>query len=111
MTKLPKISHLNTKQMRELIAYAEALLEERRQNEIRAGKAKVEAIAKELGVPVRELLGGRMNNVSKKSPGAPPKYRSKTDPSLTWSGRGRMATWLANEVKAGKRKETFLIKR
>ena len=42
---------------------------------------------------------------------APPKYRSKKYPNVTWSGRGMMAGWLKEEMKATKlKKEDFLIK-
>lgn len=38
-----------------------------------------------------------------------PKYR---DPETghTWTGRGRMATWLAEKIRAGRSLEDFLIK-
>jgi len=114
--KLSDLKELNTKQLRDLIAKAEELVEQRRAEEINEGKAKIAAIAKELGVSVHELLGSRNGKSSNgKSPNgkhtsAKVKYRSKTDKNLTWSGRGRMATWLADEIKAGKRKEAFLVK-
>lgn len=37
-----------------------------------------------------------------------PKYRHP-DTGETWSGRGGTASWLAVELKAGKKKEEFLI--
>jgi len=111
VAKLPDLKDLNTKQLRDVIAKAEELVEQRRAGEIKEGKAKIAAIAKELDISVRELLGSRNGKWSNgKHSIAKAKYRSKTDPNLTWSGRGRMATWLADEVKAGKRKESFLIK-
>jgi DNA-binding protein H-NS len=64
-----------------------------------------------MGYSLSDLIGKKSNvTASKSSKSATPKYRSKTNPTLTWSGRGRMATWLANEIKAGKSKESFLIK-
>jgi DNA-binding protein H-NS len=39
-----------------------------------------------------------------------PKYRSKKNPKLTWSGRGLSPRWLKAEMKAGKlKKEDFAI--
>lgn len=39
-----------------------------------------------------------------------PKYRSKQDSKLTWSGRGLTPRWLKAEMKAGKlKKEDFAI--
>jgi len=111
VVKLPNLNDLNTKQLRDVIAKAGELVEQRRADEIKEGKAKIAAIAKELGISVRELLGNRNGkSMNGKHASAKAKYRSKIDPNLTWSGRGRMATWLADEIKAGKRKESFLVK-
>lgn len=39
-----------------------------------------------------------------------PKYRSKVDPNLVWTGRGRMAGWLVQEMgETGLPPEAFLI--
>jgi len=40
-----------------------------------------------------------------------PKYRSKKDPQLVWSGRGALPRWMKEEMKGTKlKKESFLIK-
>lgn len=40
-----------------------------------------------------------------------PKYRSKKDPSMLWSGRGALPRWMKEEMKGTKlKKESFLIK-
>ena len=40
-----------------------------------------------------------------------PKYRSRKDRTLTWTGRGATPRWMREEMKAGKlKKEAFLIK-
>jgi DNA-binding protein H-NS len=40
-----------------------------------------------------------------------PKYRSKKDPKLAWSGRGATPVWMREEMKGTKlKKENFLIK-
>jgi DNA-binding protein H-NS len=38
-----------------------------------------------------------------------PKYRNPENPSETWAGRGLAPRWLAAAIKAGKKKEDFLI--
>ena len=38
-----------------------------------------------------------------------PKYRNPKNRSETWAGRGAMPRWMAAAVKAGKKKESFLI--
>jgi DNA-binding protein H-NS len=37
------------------------------------------------------------------------KYRNPENPSETWAGRGLAPRWLAAQLKAGKKKEDFLI--
>ena len=40
-----------------------------------------------------------------------PKYRSRKDPKLLWSGRGVTPVWMREEMKGGKlKKDAFLIK-
>jgi DNA-binding protein H-NS len=40
-----------------------------------------------------------------------PKYRSKQNPKLKWTGRGMLPTWMREEMKGTKlTKESFLIK-
>jgi DNA-binding protein H-NS len=39
----------------------------------------------------------------------PPKYRNPKNRAETWAGRGAMPRWMAAEIKAGKKREDFLI--
>ena len=59
-----------------------------------------------------EALGGIPSSSKASSDGRAkpaPKYRSKKDRTLTWSGRGQMAAWLVQEMQeTGKPKEFFL---
>ncbi len=40
-----------------------------------------------------------------------PKYRSKTDKSLTWTGRGRTPLWVQDYEKKGGNRDDLLIKK
>ena len=40
-----------------------------------------------------------------------PKYRNPKNRAETWAGRGGMPRWLRAEIKAGKKLESFAIKR
>jgi DNA-binding protein H-NS len=57
-------------------------------------------------------IGGDGTGVRKagsvKGTKVPPKYRHPKT-GETWSGRGGTAGWLAREIKAGKKREDFLI--
>lgn len=51
---------------------------------------------------------GRRTTAGRK---VPPKYRSRKDAKLTWSGRGALPRWMRDEMKGTKlKKENFLIK-
>lgn len=67
--------------------------------------------AQELGFDPGELFSGRRGGkgASKKSGTAAVKYRHPTDPTLTWSGRGRMAGWLAELVAKGNSREKYAV--
>jgi DNA-binding protein H-NS len=39
----------------------------------------------------------------------PPKYRDPKDPSLVWAGRGALPRWMQDQIKAGAKREDFLI--
>jgi DNA-binding protein H-NS len=40
-----------------------------------------------------------------------PKYRNPKNRSETWAGRGAMPRWLVAEIKKGKKREDFAIKK
>lgn len=42
-------------------------------------------------------------------PEVKPKFRDSRDPSVTWSGRGKLPRWLTQHLKAGKKLEDFKI--
>lgn len=39
------------------------------------------------------------------------KYRNPKNRSETWAGRGAMPRWMTAEIKAGKKRESFLIQK
>lgn len=77
--------------------------------------SEMQARAQQLGFDLGEMFGrapARQRRTSsgtgeRASPAA--KYRDPVS-GETWSGRGRMATWLSHHIAAGKKKEDFLIK-
>lgn len=90
---LEALSLSELKKMQKDVAKAIATFEDRQKSEARA---KVEALARDLGYSLAELVG-----TETKSPRAPAaaKYRHPENPALTWSGRGRKPQWF---VEAGK---------
>jgi DNA-binding protein H-NS len=105
-----KNSHLEKmtiKELRTLSMRIERTIAARQHRERAALKDKLKALAEESGFHIAELFG------SKTGKGRKPvaaKYADPTNPSLTWTGRGRMPLWLAAKVKAGQNKDKFLIR-
>jgi DNA-binding protein H-NS len=87
-------------------------LQEAHQGALDARRQALMAELSELGgIPVptarraRQVVDGERVRATPRA-----KYRSKANPELTYSGRGRMATWLEKEmVETGLPKEAFLI--
>ena len=66
------------------------------------------ASAKASGV-MRAMSGGKKKGTRRK---ATPKYRSRKNPKILWSGRGVTPVWMREEMKGTKlKKDDFLIER
>lgn len=50
-------------------------------------------------------------SLRRKYPPVLPKYQNPNNPSETWAGRGKQPRWLVSQLKAGKKKNDFLISR
>lgn len=90
---------MSLKELRQLqkdLAKAISTYEDRHKAEART---KLEAIAKEMGYSLAELIG-----IEVKATRAPAlaKYRHTENAALTWSGRGRKPQWFADHINAGK---------
>ena len=90
---------MSLKELRQLqkdLAKAISTYEDRHKAEARA---KLEAIAKEMGYSLADLIG-----VEVKTTRAPAvaKYRHPENAALTWSGRGRKPQWFVEALDAGK---------
>ena len=84
------------KKMQKDVAKAISTYEDRQKAEARA---KVEALARELGYSLTELVSTETK--STRAPAAA-KYRHPENPSLTWSGRGRRPQWFVEALAARK---------
>jgi DNA-binding protein H-NS len=84
------------KKMQKDVAKAISTFEDRQKAEARA---KVEAVARDLGYSLAELVG-----TETKTTRAPVtvKYRHPENPALTWSGRGRKPQWFVDAMEVGK---------
>jgi DNA-binding protein H-NS len=93
---LEALSLSELKKIQKDVAKAIATFEDRQKAEVRA---KVEALARDLGYSLAELVGTETK--SSRAPAAA-KYRHPENPALTWSGRGRKPHWFVEALAAGK---------
>jgi len=93
---LEALSLSELKKMQKDVGKATSTYQDRQKAEARA---KVEALARELGYSLAELLG--TDTKSARAPAAA-KYRHPENPALTWSGRGRKPQWFVEALEAGK---------
>lgn len=90
---------MTLKELRQLqkdLAKAISTYEDRHKAEARA---KLEAIAKEMGYSLAELICLEVKTT--RAP-AVAKYRHPENAALTWSGRGWKPQWFADHINAGK---------
>ncbi len=66
----------------------------------------VEAVAKEHGYSLKELMGGKASGG--KTIGAA-RYANPDDASQTWTGKGRQPEWFKAALSAGKAREDLEI--
>ncbi|WP_111657810.1 H-NS family nucleoid-associated regulatory protein [Isoalcanivorax indicus] len=106
------LAPLSIKELEQLIADANTLIERKKAESIRNAKAKVEKIAADAGVSIEELLGlttGASGAGGKVRKPAAVKFRHPQNESLTWTGRGKRPNWLQDELAKGEKLEDFAI--
>lgn len=94
------------KQLQKDVAKAIATFEDRNKAEARN---KVEAIAREMGFSLDELLGGVSKAKRTRNPAKAAKFQHPENPSMTWSGRGRKPKWFIDALDAGTSPDSLLI--
>lgn len=98
---------LSKMSLAEVRALQEQLVQEvkkREQEEIAQARAQIEAIAKSVGLPLKDLLKDNKEDRTKmanvRAKGAV-QYRHPANTALQWSGRGRKPQWVKEWLTAG----------
>jgi DNA-binding protein H-NS len=85
------------------------LSSEKRELEKRLAQLRHEREGRSLGKA--DAPAKNMPRARRKYPRVFPKYRNPTEPSETWSGRGKQPRWLTAALKTGHKIEEFVISR
>ena len=102
------LSTMSTQELRELRAQVDSRIDAIVDEERKKLAAEFEKKAAELGMTPEEVIRGS-KKARQRAP-VKPKYRDPSDPSRTWTGRGKQPVWLREALAAGKNLEDFLIK-
>lgn len=105
------ISNLSIDDLKKIQKEAAILIEQKSEQAILDGYNQVNEIAANLGYRIEDLLrvGQEMTKKKLRKP-VEARYQSKSDPSQTWSGRGKRPKWLVTEIEKGANLDNFLIK-
>lgn len=107
---MPDISNLSVEELKRLQVEAEALIASKKDQAIEDAYTKILETAESVGLTVDEILEFGASKRKKGSRKAvEPRYRSKENPSETWTGRGKQPRWLVAELEKGAKLEDFLI--
>jgi DNA-binding protein H-NS len=96
------LKNLSPKELQALIANASAHMQEARVAHVRAIKDKIDALLSHAGLSLDDIYPSRGKKVAGKkgkTGSVAPKYRDPSDPSVTWSGRGRQPLWFVKALK------------
>jgi len=102
------LSNLSFEELKTLQKQLDRAIKSFEGNRITAARAELEALAKELGVSLKDIVGA--NAAAKVKRPVAVRYRNPNNPLETWTGRGRTPLWLAHELtKVGKSLADFAV--
>jgi DNA-binding protein H-NS len=98
------LSKLNLAELKDLQAQVGVELKNREKSEVEKARNDIEAIAKSLGISLKDLLGGAdtKGKVRKQTGKVAAQYRNPQDASQEWTGRGRQPGWVKELLASGK---------
>ncbi|TCB45310.1 H-NS histone family protein [Acinetobacter terrestris] len=107
---MPDISNLSVEQLKRLQVEAEALIASKKDQAVEDAYQQILDIAESVGLSIEQILEfGATKRKKSTRKSVEPRYRSKQNPSDTWTGRGKQPRWLVAELESGAKLEDFLI--
>ena len=100
-----QLDKMSLKELKALMNKVEKSIRSKHDRERAELRSRMRQMAENAGFSLTDLFGGKGG---KRGP-VSAKFAHPDDPSLTWSGRGRMPKWLSEKVKAGASAQDFRI--
>ena len=107
-------SEFTDEEITRFICELEAERRKRGEEKRRVLKEQIESLVKEQGISLAELFpqagrDKRQRKDKRTGEGQPVKYRNPSDPSQTWTGKGRKPAWVLEALASGKTLEDFAV--
>jgi DNA-binding protein H-NS len=107
---MPDISNLSVEELKRLQIEAEALIASKKDQAVEDAYQQILEIADKVVLTIEQILEfGATKRKKSTRKSVEPRYRSKKNPSETWTGRGKQPRWLVAELESGAKLEDFLI--
>ena len=107
---MPDISNLSVEELKRLQVEAELLIASKKDQAIEDAYSQIMNIADNVGLSIEQILEfGAQKRKKTTRKAVEPRYRNKSNPSDTWTGRGKQPRWLVAELEKGATLEDFLI--
>jgi len=113
------LSGLTVSELKKLAKNVQKAIDTAEARRRKDARAAIEKVAKEYGVPINELVVDektktpakpkRKKKVGAKKATAKPKFANPSDPSQTWTGKGRRPNWYIEAIDAGKSEADLLV--
>lgn len=102
-----QLKKLSIKELKDVQKLAEEIIEAKQDEALSALREKYKVLAEEVGLDYEMVVGKPRPKIQRSKPAV--KYRDPDNPNNTWTGAGRMATWLLEKKKAGQDIEKFRV--
>jgi len=110
------LKSMNRKELEKLLVDVKKTIQEVQARDRRQARKAAEKAAAEFGFSLGELeIDGKSNAKGKKTkpksagPKSKPQFANPSDPSQTWTGKGRQPNWYRAEVEKGTPPESMKI--
>jgi DNA-binding protein H-NS len=99
------LQSLSLEELKQLQKDIDAAIKSYEARKLAEARAKLEAMAAEMGVKLEDVAGSGGKGKSKSIP----KYRHPENPSLTWTGKGRRPQWFKEAMENGASEDDLKI--
>jgi DNA-binding protein H-NS len=104
-----KLEKMNRKELEALRSDVDKAIIELRKKEKGDALAAAQKAAAEFGFSLDELTSKKSGKGAAKGSSANPKYMNPSNPTQTWTGKGRQPNWFKAALESGKKADDLLI--